>query len=107
MLSSQEKSPFYPILLINYFLILVIFALNLAGRPELRFVYVGYLVFALVCALLLEFRISFLIIMSYCFLEGQNRILWNYHPIVRLAFDILVAAALLHALLQKRRFEVL
>lgn len=93
--------------LINYLFIGIIFSLNFLALPQLKFVYLCYIVFAFTTAALMDLKTSLLIILTFSFLEGQGRILWNYHPFVRIAFDLLVATALIHSLVVRRELNTL
>jgi hypothetical protein len=92
-------------LLINYLFIILIFGLNFLGLSQLQYVYLAYIGFAFLVAFTMDLKTSILIILTYSFIEGQARILWNYHPFFRLSFDLLVGAALIHSLLVKRNLE--
>jgi hypothetical protein len=92
-------------LLINYLFIILIFGLNFLGLSQLQYVYLAYIGFAFLVAFTMDLKTSILIIITYCFFEGQGRILWNYHPFFRISFDLLTGTALLHSILVHRSFE--
>lgn len=91
-----------PTLVVNYCLIAVIFALNFVGLPSVKFVHLAYFCFALICTALLDLRTTIHFIISFAFIEGQSRILWNYHPLARVAFDLLVSTTLLRCVVNQR-----
>lgn len=89
--SSISRKVFW----LNYLFISVIFLLNFLGTPQLKELSLVYAGFVLLCAFSLDLKNSFPIIVSFCFMEGQARILWNYHPFFRIAFDLTIAVAML------------
>ncbi len=95
---SEER-----ILLINYFLIFIIFALNFLGSPFLKYTFAAYALFTLISVLFLDLSVSIKIILTFCFLEGQGRILWEYNPIFRLAFDGILGVAMIKSWTQSNK----
>jgi hypothetical protein len=87
---------------INYVLLSGTFALNFLGHPILKFWLLGYVAFAAITALSCDFRTSAHVLLGLSFVEGQARVLWNYHPAFRLAFDLVVALALLRTVVARR-----
>jgi len=92
--------------LFNYLWIFLIFILNFAGSPHLKWVLVGYTGFVLFSSLFLSFKDSFPIILTFCFIEGQGRILWEYNPLFRVAFDLVLGIALIKSFVSKIEFKV-
>lgn len=96
-----------PILTLNYVFTGLIFALNFAGTPALKYLFLGYTAFVFIAVLASEFETALKVILCFCFLEGQGRILWDYHPFFRLAFDLLVILAVVKTYVSKRKIETL
>ncbi len=102
----MSKTLARPLLFLNYSLVAVIFALNFLGIPALKWVYPVAALAALVTVASFELAITLPLLLTWCFLEGQARVVWSYHPVFRLLFDILVGAAILRTLLARRRVDV-
>ena len=91
---------------INYVLVTIIFILNFSASPLVKWAILGYVAFAYAIVLLEKFEHTFLIILSYCFLEGQARVVWEYHPFFRISFDLLVVLAICRGFLRTREFNI-
>ena len=96
-----------PILTLNYVFTALIFALNFAGTPALKYLFLTYTAFVFAAVLASEFETSLKVILCFCFLEGQGRILWDYQPFFRVAFDLLVGLAIVKTYVSKRKIETL
>ncbi len=86
----------------NYGLLIAIFSCNFLSYPGLKYVYVIYGIFVLAVILTFDFRATLPVLVSYSFIEGQGRILWNYHPVARIAFDSLIVIATLRSFVVTR-----
>lgn len=87
---------------VNYLFLVAIFALNFVGHPSLKHLLAAYLAFAALTAAFGGFQVTGHVLLGLSFVEGQARVLWNYHPAFRLAFDIVVAIALVHTFVVAR-----
>lgn len=87
---------------INYGLISLIFLLNFLAVPGLKWVSLLYAVFVLVAVLALDFKQTLTLIIGYSFLEGQSRVLWEYNPFFRIAFDLTVGVAIVRNFVVQR-----
>jgi hypothetical protein len=86
----------------NYALLVIIFSGNFLSYPGLKYLHIVYGVFVLAVIIALDFRSTLPILISYSFIEGQGRILWNYHPAARIAFDSLIVLATLRSFVVTR-----
>ena len=91
---------------INYLLIGLVFLLNFLGSPYLKSLTLIYTAFAFVAVFLLDLKTSIIIIISLCFLEGQARVVWNYHPFFRIAFDAVIAVTVLKNFSLKKDLKI-
>lgn len=108
LMKNHNNTPFFQdkIKWLNYIFITIIFLLNFLGKPEIKFVYLGYVTFLYLIVLLYDFPYIITPIIAFSFIEGQGRILWGYHPFVRLAFDGLIIIATLRNFIKNKDFNI-
>ena len=89
----------------NFLILGVTFYLNLQSSALLKWPYLLQVVFTVFCAFFFRFNLAFFFIISFLFTEGQIRIVWEYHPLARLIFDIvLIICIIRHLILAKKLF---
>ncbi len=91
---------------VNYLLILVIFILNFSGSPFVKFAYAAYLIVTLGVIVIYDLPLSFQFIIPLAFFEGQGRIVWDYHPVFRIAFDSLIGMAIIKELIRTKNVKL-
>jgi hypothetical protein len=67
---------------------------NFFAIPEIKYIYALICIFLIIHILKRGWLESVHMVIGFCFIEGQGRILWEYTPIVRIIFDITVILAL-------------
>ncbi|OFZ48710.1 MAG: hypothetical protein A2381_05165 [Bdellovibrionales bacterium RIFOXYB1_FULL_37_110] len=87
----------------NFFMLGMIFYLNLQNSSLLKWPYLLQAVFTIFCAFFFRFNLAFFFILSFLFTEGQIRIIWEYHPLARLIFDIVLAICIIRHLIQAKK----
>ncbi len=95
-----------PVLFLNYALVAGIFGLNFLGLPLLKWIYPLAAVSALVAFLGLNLPHTLPLLLAWSFIEGQSRVVWNYHPAFRILFDVMVGACILRTLLNQKRVDI-
>jgi len=89
----------------NFLILGVIFYLNFQSSALLKWPYLLQAAFTIFCAFFFRFNLAFFFIISFLFTEGQIRIVWEYHPLARLIFDIvLIICIIRHLILAKKLF---
>jgi len=83
---------------LTYALIIGHLLLNFLGTPLLKYYYVLEVIFFLICAIIYPLSHIIIPIFALFFIEGQGRILWDYHPVFRVIFDFTLFIALLKSL---------
>lgn len=87
---------------ITYLLISIHFALNFLGLPIIKWFYLIEVIFVISAVVSLELNRSIIPIIALFFIEGQGRILWSYHPVMRVIFDFTLALAVLKSFSLKK-----
>jgi hypothetical protein len=94
------------VLWVNYLGMSVLFTLNVIGSPAIKYVYLIYAAFIFFSVLFLTPILALPLIIAYGFFEGQGRVVWNYHPAARIAFDVLIVLATLRSFIAKKDIKV-
>lgn len=89
---------------VNIMLLFFNFILNFYGSPSLKTLYLIQAILIFTSIILYQFEQIFLEIIILFFIEGQGRILWQYEPWARIAFDIITAFAVFKIFIIKKRF---
>lgn len=87
---------------LNYCLLLIIFIVNFLGHPSLKYFYLTYSAFVFISILFFNAHTVLPLLISYAFLEGQGRILLGYHPVSRIAFDLVIVIATIRSFITKK-----
>lgn len=90
-------------LIFLYIIVSIHFLLNFIGSPALKYFYLLELGFIFLSVFLLRFRLSVMPMLYLLFIEGQGRILWEYHPFFRNIFDFIVITAILKSFAIKKK----
>lgn len=90
--------------LLNFFFIATNFLLNFLGNPSLKYFYLIHVIFIMFMAFI--YRIDQILpeILTFFFLEGQGRILWEYQGWSRVAFDITLVVAVTRVFIINKKF---
>lgn len=88
---------------INVVLLFFNFALNFAGNPALKYLFLVQVLMIVLSIILYNFEQVFLEIIILMFIEGQGRILWHYASWSRIAFDVITLMAVLKIFIHKKR----
>ena len=103
-LSNKFKSRFLTgLLALNFVALIITFLLNFLGLPILKYHYLTHVAITAIAILYFEFSQIFPIIITYSFLEGQGRILWEYQAWARISFDILILASIIKIFITKKK----
>ncbi len=94
-----------PVLILNYAFVALIFVLNFLGLPVIKWIYPLAALAAILTLALFNLKHTLPLLLVWCFIEGQSRIVWSYHPAFRLLFDVLVGVAILRTLFVRRRVD--
>ena len=86
--------------IVTYLLIAFYFFLNFQGSPALKWVYPLFIIIAIISISLFDLKGSVIPILALCFVEGQGRVLWSYHPVMRIIFDFTILLAFLKSLIK-------
>lgn len=107
MVNNSLTNHFHrPTVAINYAFIALIFLFNFFGSPILKPLHLAYATFMLAACLVCDLRTSLHLVLGLCFVEGQGRIVWEYHPFFRLSFDIVLGVIFLRNLAQRQKITV-
>lgn len=88
---------------INVVLLFFNFALNFAGNPALKYLFLIQVLVIVFSIILYNFEQVFLEIVILMFIEGQGRILWHYAPWSRITFDVITLLSVLKIFILKKR----
>jgi len=70
-----------------YLLLFGHFILNMMGMPILKYLYLVEIVCIGIYLLKKNWSDALPLALAFAFIEGQGRVLWEYHPVFRLIFD--------------------
>jgi hypothetical protein len=90
--------------LLNFLFIVIIFALNFAGSPTIKFVYLGYIGLILICTFSYTLDKILPEIITLLFLEGQGRLVWEYQSWSRIIFDLICLLSILRIFIINKKF---
>jgi hypothetical protein len=87
----------------NLFFIFLIFILNFIGSPALKIVFLGYYLFVFLTILNFEWVHSLFVLIPLLFIEGQGRVIFDYNPIARIFFDLVVIFGIMKGIISQRK----
>ena len=91
------------IYLLNFAFLVAYTSLNILGMPELKYLFLAYSVTILAAVIHFPFSQILFLIISLLFIEGQGRILFEYHPVARVIFDVALSLAILKQFITQRK----
>ena len=91
------------IIFLTYLLLSIHFLLNFMGQPILKWHYLIEVLFFILCTGLYRLEYAIIPVFALFFIEGQGRIIWEYHPLARICFDLTLFIAILRSLIIHRK----
>tara|TARA_Y100000780_G_C13696051_1_gene422881 strand:+ start:92935 stop:94461 length:1527 start_codon:yes stop_codon:yes gene_type:complete len=103
--SIQSKKVFSKLLnTFFYFFTFLNIGANFLGSPMVKYIYLVQLICMALLCVTEEINTMIWPFIIFSLFEGQGRVVWGYHPLFRLIFDILLVLLITRAIIIKRSF---
>lgn len=92
---------------LNYSWLGLIFALNFAASPSIKYVHLLYVGFVFFSLLAFDLKSVIQIFIGFSFVEGQGRIVWEYNSFFRIVFDLFLVIVIIRSFIKnegKKKF---
>lgn len=86
---------------LNILNIAVIFSMNFLGMSQLKYFILAQILLTAFATFLYPLQRAFPFIIALFFFEGQGRIVWEYNPFIRAAFDVVLLIGFVKVLSRK------
>lgn len=100
---SSREAVLRRILFLNYFALIITFALNFLGLPLLKYHYLFHLGLTFFAVLMFDLPVIFPVVLTMLFVEGQGRIIWEYQSWARVIFDSLILIAIVKVFITRKK----
>lgn len=91
------------ILALNGLVLIITIVLNFLGMPILKYHYLAHVVITLIAVLTFKIPDIFPVILTFMFVEGQGRILWEYQNWARIIFDVIVLLGVVKIFIRNKK----
>ncbi len=102
--NKKNESTFYGKLsTVFYIFITVYYIANFLGLAQLKFIYLGFIILFGVMTFYLRPAEILPFFFPFALIEGQGRIIWAYHPAMRLIFDVFLIIVAVKAFIKNKK----
>jgi len=89
--------------ILNYLFLSVIFCMNYIGAPSIKYIYLAFYALVMLSSCLLPWETAILLLISLFFVDGQGKVVWNYNPLARNIFDLMLGICVIKNFIKNKK----